>query len=198
LIDGSQAVRPTPPFYMMESKVWNNLFRSGKMNPPASSEENGPDAPVTGVTVAEAIAFARNVLGGKLPSTMEWDLAAGYYAKTGRSEVTNIGGKPRFMIARPKPTNGPEGSEDINHFGLRDMAGNGREWTRMILTAAGEREIGSTPVSATDRIVLRGRNYTLSSPLTIEILNYEQKTPQAQFATARSPYTSFRVVIPMP
>jgi serine/threonine protein kinase len=198
LIDGSQAPRPTPPFYMMESKVWNSLFRIGKTSPPTFSEANGPDAPVTGATFEEATAFARSVLGGKLPSTIEWDLAAGYYEKTGRNDVTNVGGKPRFMISKPKPTNGPDSADDINHFLLRDMAGNGREWTRMILTANGEREFDSTPLSASERIILRGRNYTLSSPLTFQILLYEQTTPQANFATARSPYTSFRVAIPMP
>ncbi len=87
---------------------------------------------------------------------------------------------------------------DINHFGLRDMAGNGREWTRMILMGAGEREIGPAPLTATDRIILRGWGYTLSRGLTFDMLKYEQTTPWAQFATVRSPYTSFRVKIPLP
>jgi serine/threonine protein kinase len=198
LIDGSQAPRATPPFYIMESKVWNSLFRAGKSNPPTSSEMNGPDAPVTSVTAEEAIAFARTALGGKLPSTMEWDLSAGFYARTGRDEVTSIGGKPRFRIPKPKPTNGPDSVDDTNHFGLRDMAGNGREWTRTILMGNAEREIGSTPLAAKDLIVLRGRNFTLSSPLTFQILQYEQNIPQTQFASARSPYTGFRVAIPLP
>ena len=69
---------------------------------------------------------------------------------------------------------------------------------RMILMGAGEREIGAAPLAATDRIILRGRSYTLSRGLTFETLKYEQTTPQTQFATARSPYTSFRVTIPLP
>jgi hypothetical protein len=198
LIDSSQAPRPTAPFYMMESKVWNGLFRAGKFNPPAVSEANGPEAPVTSVTVEEAMTFARSALGGKLPSAMEWDLGAGFYAKTGRNEVTNFGGSPSFLIPKPKPTNGPGAGNDINQLGLRDMAGNGREFTRTVLTSTGEREIDGLPPSAMDRIVLRGRNFTLSSPLTFEILRYEQSTPQAQYATVRSPYTSFRVAIGMP
>ncbi|HEV3440761.1 MAG TPA: bifunctional serine/threonine-protein kinase/formylglycine-generating enzyme family protein [Gemmata sp.] len=198
LIAGGQGPRPIPSFYMMESKVWNNLFRAGKLTPPVASEINGPDAPVTSATVEEAMAFARDVFGGKLPSPDEWDLAAGLYAGVGRDEVTRADGRPRVMLPRPEPTHGMNAGTDINHFGLRDMAGNGREWTRMILMGAGEREIGSAPLTAMDRIILRGRNYTLSRGLTFDTLKYEQTTPQTQFATARSPYTSFRVAVPLP
>ncbi len=91
----------------------------------------------------------------------------------------------------------------MNEFGLIDMAGNGREFTRMIQTKPGEpaREVvgGSVePLAATDSVILRGRNFTLSNGLTFSTIKYEHTTPQRQFATARSPYTSFRVVMPVP
>ena len=197
LISGGQPPRPIAPFYMMESKVWNNLFRAGKALVPVASEQNGPDAPVTSVTVEEAANFARDVLGGKLPAPDEWDLAAGLYSERTRDEITRADGRPRVLLAKPEPTHGINVGTDLNRVGLRDMAGNGREWTRKLLMEKGERDIGDAPLVASDRVILRGRSYTFSRGLTFSILDYEQTNPQTQFATARSPYTSFRVVIPL-
>jgi serine/threonine protein kinase len=192
---GPQSV---PTFYMMESKVWNELYRAGTSMLPPGSEAIGPDDPVMNTTVEEAIAFARKSFDGKLPSPDEWDVAAGLYAVTEREEVTRPGGSPRVSLRKPQPTHGDSAGSDIDHYGLRDMAGNGREWTRMILTQNSGKEIGSTPPAATDRIILRGWNYTLSRGLTFEKLRYEQANPLAQYATVRSPYTSFRVAIFLP
>jgi hypothetical protein len=92
----------------------------------------------------------------------------------------------------------------VNRYGLLDMAGNGREFTRQVQTAPGQprREIvggNTTPLAATDSIILRGRNFTLSTGLTYQHIRDEQtKYTQRQFAGARSPYTSFRVVVALP
>lgn len=204
LITAENSPRPIQPFYMMESKVWNNLYREGKAFrdgraiPPTGSEMNGPEAPVTQVTANEAVAFARETAGGKLPSPEEWDAAAGLHAGLPRNEVTSPNGRPRIKLAKPQPTHGASAGNDFNQFGLRDMAGNGREWTRMVLTDAGPREIGAEPLTGADLVILRGRSFTLSRGLTFETLRYEQTTPQTQFAEARSPYTSFRIVLPAP
>ena len=192
------------PFYIMESKVWNALFRDVIALQP-ESEKNGPDAPVTSVTAEEAATFAWAAFGktARLPSPEEMDHAAGLYAVNDRDEVTRRGGQPRVRIAKPEPTHGPQGIADVNEFGLLDMAGNGREFTRQIQTKPGEpaREVvggSTTPLADTDMVILRGRNFTLSTGLTFSTLRYEQTTPQRQLATARSPYTSFRVVLPLP
>ena len=91
----------------------------------------------------------------------------------------------------------------MNEFDLRDMAGNGREWTRAIQTKPGDaaREVEggkTTPLTGTDFVILRGRNFIHATELTFSTLKYEQTTPQRQFATARSPFTSFRVVVQLP
>jgi hypothetical protein len=188
-------------FYIMESKVWNGLYRSGGATPSAESEKNGPDAPVTGITADEAAIFARTVFGGILPTPTEWDHAAGLFVVTDRETVQRLGGQPRVRIAKPENTHGPNAGSDVSEFGLRDMAGNGREWTRSIQTKPDEpiREVtGDPPLAAKDSVILRGRNFTLSTGLTFSTLRYEQTTPQRQFASARSPYTSFRVIIPLP
>ncbi len=77
LILGGSGERPVEPFYIMESKAWNALYRAGGMVPPEASEANGPNAPVTHITAAEAAAFAASVFGGKIASPDEWDHAAG-------------------------------------------------------------------------------------------------------------------------
>jgi formylglycine-generating enzyme required for sulfatase activity len=184
----------TAPFYIMESKVWNGLYRAGGAPPPPDSDANGPDAPVTHITAEEAIAFAK-VLGGRLPTPAEWDHAAGRGAVK-RPTVTLVGGNPRVGRAKPQPTHGPAAGTDRNEYQLIDMAGNGREWTGELLDS--KKILGTDPVSPTELVILRGRTFTHADGLTFDMLEYEQSTPQTQHAGARSPYTSFRVVIPVP
>ncbi len=76
------------------------------------------------------------------------------------------------------------------------MAGNGREFTRGVLKSP--KVVGVDTLGPTDLVILRGRNFTFADGLTFEMLDDEQTTPHTQFATARSPYTSFRVMIPVP
>jgi len=190
LITGSGNGPAVSPFYMMESKVWNELYRVGGTDPLPESVANGPTAPVTLVTAKEAEEFAAK-LGGRLPSAEQWDHAAGLYANTGRKGVTLPSGRPIIGVAKPQPTRGPKDEHtDINEFGLRDMAGNGREWTSESATIKGDSD---KPLR-----VLRGRLFTLKTGLTFESLQYEQSTPQTQFPMERSPYTSLRVVLQGP
>jgi serine/threonine protein kinase len=193
LILGGEGPVAVEPFYVMESKVWNGLYRAAGMTPPAESAANGPDAPVTAITFAEASEFASR-MGGALPSPQEWDHAAGYYQRPPRPGVARGGSRPRILLARPGPAHGPNAREDVNEFDVLDMAGNGREWTRGIAAPT----TVARALGPEDLLILRGRNYTLSRGLTFADLEYEQKVPQTQFAAARSPYTSFRVVLPVP
>jgi len=196
LVTGGSGPRPVEPFYVLESKVSNKLFRSGGGQPPPESERNGPEAPVTHLTAEEAAAFAARVFGGRLPTPDEWDHAAGLYSVTDRAEVTLPGGRPRVGIPRPEPTGEDDSGPDVNEFGLRDMAGNGREWTRA--TLAGQKLVGVHPLEADDLVILRGRCFSHSRGLTFAQLVEEQTTPQTQYAGVRSPYTGFRVVLPAP
>jgi formylglycine-generating enzyme required for sulfatase activity len=191
LIFGGNGPDAVEPFYVMESKVWTSLYREAGMIPPAESEVNGPESPVTGVTAEEAARFAKVALDGTLPTPKQWDHAAGVGVAR-RDTVTRGGGRPRVNIARP----GPLSRDDVSEFGLLDMAGNGREWTRGVLSSA--KLVGVDAISPTDLVILRGRNFTLQSGLTFKDLEYEQHTPQTHLPTARSPYTSFRVVVPVP
>ena len=64
--------------------------------------------------------------------------------------------------------------------------------TGMIVTVVG-------PLADTDRLILRGRMFTLDRPLTYAILKHErEEQPQTAPATVGSPYTGFRVVLKLP
>jgi hypothetical protein len=80
------------------------------------------------------------------------------------------------------------------------MAGNGREWTCTVLPAEGQasRIVEGPSFQPKDFVVLRGRSYTLKTPLSYGIMERELKDPQAQYAGVASPYTGFRIVLPLP
>lgn len=178
-----------PPFYISQSKVWNKLY--GSAGP--------PNVPATRMTANDAAAFAAS-LGGRLPTPTEWDHAAGLYDRQGLDRPLKAGGMARIKIAEPEPTHGEGAELAENQFDLIDMAGNGREWTAAVLPGFGQapRIIDGASFGAKDLAILRGRNYTLPTPLTYAILEAEEKDPQTQFAGAASPYTSFRIVLPAP
>ena len=118
----------------------------------------------------------------------------------GRDRPTRQGGRPRAGRAVPAPTHGGEADDDITELGLRDMAGNGREWTRAVLRARGQAPEEVREFRPGDLVILRGRNYTLPAdrPLTYETIERERRTdPQTQFADRPNEYTGFRVVVPV-
>ncbi|WP_439622110.1 protein kinase domain-containing protein [Gemmata sp.] len=188
LIPGGGSGPAVAPFYVMESKVWNGLYRAAGTVPADPSNANGPDAPVTHLTWDEAKAFAEK-LGGTLPGPDQWDHAAGLYAVAGRDSVALPGATPHVGEPAPRPAHGPKGPHpDENEFGLRDMAGNGREWTARVESDPDGRRWAVT----------RGRSFTFKTPLTFPDLRDQIAAPMRQYTDARSPYTSFRVVLPGP
>jgi hypothetical protein len=88
----------------------------------------------------------------------------------------------------------------MNRYGLLDMAGNGREWTRTVYTRAGQRRDFTTgPLDKTDKLILRSRMFTLDRPLSYAMLKEERGAqPQTAPADKGSQYTSFRVVLKLP
>jgi hypothetical protein len=78
--------------------------------------------------------------------------------------------------------------DDLSPYGIRDLAGNGREWTRDDRTSEDGKRLA----------VLRGRSYTHPKPLLYADLDEWNKRPEicpVQFPDHRSGTTSFRVVI---
>jgi serine/threonine protein kinase len=173
------------PFYISESKITNKLFNGGD------------DTPAMNVNALRAREFAKSAFGGELPTAEEWDIAAGFYDQQGQIGPTLSPGRAWVGHATPGLVNRELNDADVNRYGLLDMAGNGREWTRTILTRTGERKtLGDAELSESDKLILRGRSYTLDRALTFGTLEHERTTqPQAATATVPSAYTGFRVVL---
>jgi hypothetical protein len=205
-----------PTFYIMEDKVWNDLFRpfaEAHLDPKQTlwqlgGRRDGADwpvgeaegrLPVFRVTAEEAQRFAA-WLGGLLPTVRQWDRAAGYSRHKGKGpfreppEGTPL---PRVAVNRiqdgPMPAGAAE--DDVSPLGVRDLAGNGREFTRNLAGDPGRTVADATEA---DRVILRGRLYTLSRPLWYTDLDEQQEQPQMQSCRAASPYTGFRVVLEWP
>lgn len=187
----------SPSFYVMESKVWNGLYRAAGKTPPGP-EVGGADAPVVRVTANEAAAFAAQ-LGGRLPTPEEWDQAAGL---SGKPAITRPGGKPRVGLREPAATHGTKAADnDVNEFDLLDMAGNGAEWTRAVIEPDSPPRvtlIDGPQFPAGVTAIVRGRDYMLTSGLTLDNLREQQTTPMTRFADRALRDTGFRVVLPVP
>ena len=185
-----------PPFYLMERKAWNRLYQAfAASNETESRGDSMPENPITGLPVSEAAACAR-WLGGRLPTPAEWDIAAGFDRRDGRDGPTPKGASAAIGIPAPRSV---FNDSDISPHGIYDMGGNGREWTRAVLTPDGSsRWVPLATPADGDRVILRGRMFTLRRPLTFADLEAEQTTPQTQFYNVGSPYTGFRVAIDIP
>src|SRR5262249_42063626 len=137
-----------------------------------------------------------------LPTVHQWDRAAGYSPRKGKGpfreppEGTPL---PRVAVNRIKdgPMSAGAAEDDISPFGIRDLAGNGREFTRNLVGDPG-RTVPLANATADERVILRGRLYTLARPLWYTDLDEQQEQPQMQSYRAASPYTGFRVVLELP
>jgi hypothetical protein len=211
LVPRARAADP-PTFYIMEDKVWVDLFRRFARDKPAFVRNadwelgglasgrylQNPDGrhPVLGVAVQDAYHFAR-WLGGNLPTAAQWDKAAGRL-EAGAGVGPYLG--PWFRdnptaVAVNRAGHGPlpvgRADRDVSPFGCRDMAGNGREWTCDLYDPRQERHVPCGPDSS-DQVVLRGRSYAAAGPLAFRDLEGQ---PETQGYQQTSPFTGFRVVI---
>ncbi len=179
-------------FYVMETKVTNKLY------------SGGDDKPAVNVTAADARAFALKTFGGDLPTAFQWDHASGFYEHKGGDAVPLFTGLA--WLDKDTPGSVKRTAPDVNLFGLLDMGGNGREWTRTVLPPFANGKLGETRdlvwndlPGAKEKLILRSRSFTLDRPLTYALLKNEINVqPQAALATEASPITGFRVVLPLP
>jgi formylglycine-generating enzyme required for sulfatase activity len=213
LIDNRRASDP-PTFYMMENKVSVQQFKEfASVHPPSDSRwregalaagtKQGIDnenLPVMNVSVIDSLNFAR-WMGGKLPSTEQWNKAAGLY-EPDRDDGPyqppwDKGDKTQIAVNRGKegPLEVGTATKDISPFHCRDMAGNGREWTRDVTGSLRNKQVTPDYVpDEFDGVVLRGRSYIQPTPLQYADLEKARST-EAQNYKEVSPQTGFRVVI---
>jgi len=205
------------PFYMLRTKVTNHAFAQFAREHPeavkSSDWKGGPAAgdeviplgadkypfyPVMRVTVDDAHAFAQ-WLNGELPTTQQWDKAAGRF----EGAVGPYPGEGRGLsnqdlgvgLKELQPANRESAAASL--FGCRDMAGNGFEWTR---TQADDESltIPFDDLTWNKRVSLRGKSYFASSAYRFSDLpdkHYRFKSPQG--APETSADVGFRIVVPV-
>ncbi len=209
LITQNAASEP-PTFYLMVNKVSINLFRKfAKGNNKIennkweewSKNKNG-EVPVMEVSAMDAFHFAV-WLGGDLPSEDQWNKAAGLYEPNKGQGPFNDkipiqeGDRTQFGL-NCKGEDGPipcgSATLDISEpFKLRDMAANGKEWTRNVADF-GNKVVGRTVLTPHDRVILRGRDYRREDPLTYQEMQDPTKR-ESQGSIETLLITGFRVVI---
>jgi hypothetical protein len=211
-------------FYIMENKVAVALFRTYGQVP--NRRENQVDQhPVFGVPVDQANGFAV-ALGGKLPLPEQWDKAAGRYERDhGRGPfrepvyrfVALLDNAPwagfpanlpwgyypehpwgvnELAVQRTEPLPVGTATHDLSLFGCRDMAGNGLEWTRAVISqgAPARRFVPLPNPAASDSVILRGYGYKEPGPLLFEYLDKLHLVGIGEYKDPAPDY-SFRVVI---
>jgi formylglycine-generating enzyme required for sulfatase activity len=204
-----------PTFYMMENKVWNALFKVATRDPAYKEAldkwrsaypwtikgdwklDGGDRLPVVNVTPTEAFEFAR-WLKGHLPLVMQWDKAAGYYDPDRGRGPFKQGWKPgEIAINRDGPLPVGEAAADVSPYGIRDMAGNGLEYTRNISGEPVLRVPLSTPTKDKHQVLLRGASFEDKLPLEYATLDPEsvRGVPLSQKYEEGSKDVSFRVVL---
>jgi serine/threonine protein kinase len=192
------------PFYLMEDKVTNGLYRAFAAERPEQAgaswrkggRRGGEDAgsgddalPALRMTRPQAEAFAR-WLGGRLPGCAEFDRAAAW--RDGRKPAEGPFRSGRLAVGRrdkgPSAVGGPDDEADVcTETNIRGLAGNGAEWTRD--------DIG-------ELAALRGRSYTAPGPLRYGLLA-EYRRPERRLTPTQRPgyasaYTGFRVAVDLP
>ena len=141
-----------PTYYIMRDMVSNAVYAKFADTSTVSSDwqkgaltDAGIDLPVENastdrrpvfrVTAYEARAFARWI-GGELPSLRQWNRAAGFEPKAGETKFPpepygDSTGPDEIAVRRGEsgPLEVGQAPSDRSKYGLRDMFGNGMEWT---------------------------------------------------------------------
>jgi formylglycine-generating enzyme required for sulfatase activity len=139
-----------------------------------------------------------------LPSTSQWDRAAGWY-KGGHGPIQGpIDAIPtKEEVAYDRLEMGPlpvgKATRDVSPWGCRDMAANGLEWTRNIRFGAAETEVLDEAPPKDTRMLVRGRSLgELKPPIFADYESYlrEERTKGVGEKFFDSRYDlSFRVVM---
>jgi hypothetical protein len=200
-----------------ESNSIGNEWRKTKIpnkdkdKPPQDIDVNDltkPDLPVMNVTVTEAHDFAQKMISKRafLPLLIQWDKAGGYYDTQGREgpfigswdesrrENEKDGSKiniNRDRVDALRPVG--EAKDELSVLGCRDMAGNGREWTRNVQTTP-PHFVPYDEAKEKDPVRTRGMDVRQPVPLLFKDMG---EAGESEWYKHRYPEIGFRVVLEM-
>lgn len=201
-----------PTFYMMRDKVSYALFErfaaankqlhSSEWKAGAATEDGpkkDPRLPVMAVTPEDAYKFAL-WLGGDLPSLEQWRKAAGYYNRGSKfGPYDPVFKKGEIGINRPEqgPLFVDESTKDLSPYGIRDMAGNGKELTHNLQINNTKRVPLSPPIPQFERVIQVGKSYAAPEP-PLQFTDLEQEKLETAPYNGTDEYCGFRVVFKVP
>jgi formylglycine-generating enzyme required for sulfatase activity len=205
-----------PPFYILETKVWNDLYAqfASERKEAGNAWQDGLQKkfadsgrlPVTNVSAIEANAFCgwlkdklfkNEPVTVRLPTREEWDRAAGYdkWIKGGKPDDAGPfkpGAKPQVAVYDDKPWPVGTAPDDVSPFLVKDMAGNGLEWTDNLMN--GDFIHDGIAGDQTGSVDLRGQHCKAHAPLTYAKIRRSGK----QRANTPHEWIGFRFVIQVP
>lgn len=207
---------PTPDEMAARPYAWWTFVKGADWRHPGgpgSSNAGLENRPITFVTQADALAYAR-WLGRDLPSEAEWE----YAAKAGQTG-TVLDAAPRDIAGRPTANywqgsfpamnTGEDGRDGIapvgcyvaNHYGLHDMIGNAWEWTLDNYSGPHQaHQNGDTAAVAAglrsglraDRpVVIKGGSFLCAPDFCVRYRALARESQEADLATA---HIGFRTV----
>lgn len=172
-------------FYMMENKVSRRLFKrfveakstiAWKGKDDAQADEEFPALKVPWVAARR---FASEWISGDLPTTAQWDRAAGL-GHTPGDRLGPYQGKwdkdNKLDIALIGPQRVGLAKDDISPSGCRDMAGNGLEWTRTLFPSSRAAGLDYQPTKE-DALMLRGKDFYPTDPRPLTYKDIEANNP---------------------
>ena len=207
--------QPTAEELGARAYAWWSYVRGADWNHPGgpgSSRAGLDNQPVTLVTEADALAYAR-WLGRDLPTEAEWE----YAAKAGREDAAldeaprDAAGRPTanyWQGAFPVLNTGADGHDGLapvgcyaaNGWKLYDMIGNAWEWTRDPYTGAhqGHANGDTASVAAASRLskpgqamVIKGGSFLCSQDFCVR---YRAAAREAQEGNLPATHIGFRTV----
>jgi formylglycine-generating enzyme required for sulfatase activity len=181
-----------PAFYMQVDKVTNAQFAAAlkqkemqsllaefkdraKWAVPQNWLEKGPwqqrlndpeaaQLPVMKVSAAEAHCFAKWLASefGELPTAQQWDKAGGKFDDALGPFKVDWDESDAENRQKPFPVGTRE--RDQSSYGCRDMALNGKEWTRTIIDPPGRGFFPPMDLQSSDFLEVRGLSFRASRP----------------------------------
>jgi formylglycine-generating enzyme required for sulfatase activity len=182
---------------------WQKGAYAPRVNPDSKKPPffgvQGPEKarlPVFRVKVTEAHCFAE-WLNARLPSQEQWRKAAGCGEDEDSKQGPYNGDPGNIEGLAVALEDGPwaidRGDRDVSKYGCRQMATNGREWTRDVLDHE-DRKTAEIPLKAKHErlnVAIMGRTYIAPLPCTYK----DMVQPHVLLCTDDSPDVSFRVVL---